>query len=139
MLIRKILYVMAIFMFMAGGVSGQSKKIIREKKIVSTTVHEYFIEEGMDEPVVESIEKYNESGDLIEIQEFNKREEIRKWEKYAYNDDGKLVEEVFLDAKGKIERTEKSIYEDKLRVEKQYYNSRGKLYKKKEYLYEYRQ
>ncbi len=138
MLIRKILYVMAIFMFMAGGVTGQSKKTIREKEIVSTTVHEYFIEEGMDEPVVESIEKYNENGDLIEIQEFNKRGDVRKWEKYGYNDDGKLVEEVFLDAKGKIERTEKSIYEEKLRVEKQYYNSRGKLYKKKEYLYEYR-
>jgi len=138
MLIKKMLYMMLIFMFISGGVFGQSKKIIKEKEIISTTVHEYFIEEGMDDPVVESIEKYNEAGDLIEIQEFNKKGEVKKWEKYAYNDDGKLVEEVFLDAKGRIERTEKSMYEDKLRVEKQYYNSRGKLYKKKKYLYEYR-
>ncbi len=139
MLRTKIFNMMLIFVFMAGGVVGQSKKTIREKEIVSTTVHEYFIEEGMDDPVVESVEKYNEDGDLIEIQEFNKKGEVRKWEKYVYNDDGKLVEEVFLDAKGRIERTEKSFYEDNLRVEKQFYNSRGKLYKKKKYLYEYRQ
>ena len=62
---------MVIFMFMAVGVIGQSKKTIREKEIVSITVHEYFIEEGMDDPVVESVEKYDEAGEQIEIQEFN--------------------------------------------------------------------
>ncbi|MCK5135007.1 MAG: hypothetical protein KAR19_04405 [Bacteroidales bacterium] len=136
---RKIFTLMVLLLSVVVAGYGQSKKNIREKGIVSKTVHEYFIEEGMDEPVVESIERFNEEGDVIEIQEFNRKGEVRKWEKYMYNDDGKLVEEVFLDAKGRIDRTEKSIYEDNLRVEKQYYNNRGKLYKKKKYLYEYSQ
>lgn len=118
---------------------GQGKKTMKEKGIVSRTVKEYFIEEGMDEPVVESVEKYNERGELSEIQEFNKRGEVKRWERYVYDEEGNVVEEVFLDPRGKIERTEKSIFRDGLKVEKHYYNNRGKLYKKKEYVYEYRQ
>lgn len=122
---------------MAAGLMGQSKKIIREKGIKSMTVNEYFIEEGMNEPVVETIEKYNEEGELIEIQEFNKRGEVKLWEKYAYDKDGNLVEEIFLDEKGRVTITEKNIYKDNLRVEKQYINNRGRLVKKKLYVYEY--
>ena len=126
------------FLIMAGPVSGQSTKIIKEKKIATLTVQEYFIDEGMDEPVVESIEKFNERGDVIEIQEFNSRGDVKLWEKYAYDNEGRVVEEIFLDAKGRIEHTEKSIYSDGLKIEKQYYNNRDKLYKRKVYEYEYR-
>ena len=133
------LAVMVIFLLVSGTAMGQGKKTIREKKITSITVNEYFIEEGMDEPVVESIEKFNEEGDLVEIQVFNKKGEYKRWEKYVYNDDGELVEEIFLDEKGRITETEKNIYDGDLRVEKQYYNKRGDLYKKKVYTYEYRQ
>jgi hypothetical protein len=118
--------------------SAQSKKTIREKGILQQTVHEYFLEEGMDEPVVELIEKYNEDGEVIEVKEFNKLGEIKKWEKYSYDGEGNLVEEVFLDEKGKATRTERSIYRDGLRVEKHFFDQRGRLFKKKEYLYEYR-
>lgn len=118
---------------------GQGKKAIREKGIVSKTVQEYFIEEGLDKPVVESIEKYNEGGELVEIQEFNRSGEVKRWERYTYNLDGELVEEVFLDHKGRVVRTEKTIYEEGLKVEKRYFNRRDKLYKKKVYLYEYHQ
>lgn len=120
-------------------VSAQSKKTIREKHITTQTVQEYFIEEGYKDPVVESIEKYNEDGELLEIKVFNKGGEIKKWEKYAYNEEGDLIEEVYMDARGRVERTEKNIYEDGLRIEKQYYDPKGKLYKKKLYEYEYRQ
>lgn len=118
---------------------GQGRKTIREKGIVSVTVQEYFIEEGMKDPVIESIERYDEEGELVELKEFNSRGEVKKWEKYGYDEEGNLVEEVFLDPKGRIERTEKSIYEDGLRVEKQFFNNRDKLYKKKVYEYEYQQ
>ncbi len=118
---------------------AQGSKTIREKKITTVTVHEYFIEEGYDEPVVESIEKFNEAGDVVEFREFNKVGEVKRWEKYTYNEDRDLVEEIFLDAKGKVTLTEKNIYEDGLRVEKQYLNLKGKMIKKKVYKYEHRQ
>ena len=118
---------------------GQGKKTIVEKGIVSRTVEEYFIEEGLDEPVVESVEKYNEKGELSEVQEFNRKGELKKWERYGYDEEGNLVEEVFLDAKGKVERTERTVYKDGLKAEKHFLDHRGKLYKKKVYSYEYRE
>jgi hypothetical protein len=130
-----------VFLLVAAGTlaSGQSKKTIRKKQIVSVTVNEYFLEDGMDKPVVESIEKYNKEGELVELQEFNKKGEVKKWEKYFYDADGNMVEQLFLDGKGRTSRTEKTIYRDSLRVERQFFDEKGRLYKKKKYLYEYRE
>jgi len=122
----------------SGTVLGQDASKIQEKKIVTRTVYEYFVEEGMDEPVVESVERYNERGDLLEIKEFNSKGEVKRWEKYDYDERGHQVEEVYLDGKGKVQRTEKSVYSVGLRVEKLYYNNKDKLYKRKVYEYEYR-
>ena len=117
---------------------GQSAKTIQEKKISGRTVYEYFVDEGLDEPVVESIEKFDEQGQLLELKEFSRKGEVKKWEKYSYNAEGKLIEEVFLDGKGRVERTEKSIYSEGLRTEKLFYDKKGRLFKRKVYEYEYR-
>jgi hypothetical protein len=137
----KIRYFTALILLVTGFAPAvaQGKKTIREKEISSITVKEYFIGEGMDEAVVESIETFNSEGDLVQLQEFNKKGEIKKWEKYGYDGEGNLVEEVFLDEKGKITRTEKTVYRDDLKVERQFFDDKGRLYKKKEYIYEYRQ
>lgn len=118
---------------------GQGAKTIREKKIVSRTVHEYFLDEGMDEPVVESVENYDINGNLLEIKEFNSRGDIKLWEKYSYDEDGNRVETQFFNARGKLESKEISVYSDGLRVEKQYYNHKEKLVKRKVYEYEFRE
>jgi len=122
----------------SGLLFAQDTKTIQEKKIASRTVYEYFVEEGLDEPVVESVERYNERGDLLEIKEFSKEGEVKRWEKFVYDKEGRLVEEVYLDEKGRIERKEKNLYAEGLRVEKQFYNNKDKLYKRKIYKYEYR-
>lgn len=124
--------------FLAGPIFGQSTKTIKEKKISSRTVQEYFIEEGMDKPVIESIEKYNENGYLLEIKEFNSRGEVRLWEKYSYNEEGDVVETQFFNARGKLDSKEINVYSNGLRIEKQYYNNKDKLVKRKVYEYEYR-
>jgi hypothetical protein len=122
---------------LAAALNGQDRKDIRDAGIISLTVNEYFLEEGLDEPQVESIEKFNEDGEVIELQEFNKRGEVTCWEKYSYDEDRNLIEEVFLNGRGKVIRTEKSIYKEGFKVEKQYFNERDKLYKKKAYVYEH--
>jgi hypothetical protein len=135
---RVLLLLTGVFLMAAGPLWGQSTEIIKEKKIATKTVQEYFIDKGLDEPVIESIEKFNERGDLIEIQEFNSKGEVKLWEKYTYDQEGRVLEEVFLDSRGRIEHTEKSIYSDGLKIEKQYFNNKNKLYKRKVYEYEYR-
>jgi tetrahydromethanopterin S-methyltransferase subunit A len=120
-------------------VAAQGTKTIKAKKISSKTVNEYFLEEGEDDPVVESIERYDQQGELVELKEMNRKGDVKKWEKYVYDDEGNLVEEQFLDVKGRVTKSEKNIYKDGLRIEKQYYNSRDQMYKKKVYEYEYRE
>ena len=139
MIEKAVISVVVLFFLVATDIEGQSKKTIREKGISSITVNEYFIGEGMYEPVVESIKKFNEEGELMEIKEFNKKEEVKRWEKFVYDNDGNVVEQIFLNEKGRITETEKNLYSGKLRIEKQYYNKKGNLYKKKVYQYEYRQ
>lgn len=134
----RILFLLSsVFLLVAVTVLGQNSSDIKERKIATLTVYEYFIEEGMDEPVVESYEKYDEEGNLLEIKELNSKGEVKLWQKYVYDEEGKLVEEIFLDAKGRVESKEKSIYSDGLRIEKQYYNKKDKLVKRKVYEYEY--
>ena len=139
MMMKKILPLLGILMMLAVTTYAQGTKTIKEKKIAVKTVNEYFLEEGLDEPVVESIERYNEEGQLVEVKEMNRKGEIKRWEKYLYDQEGNLVEEQFLDAKGRISETEKNLYKDGLRIEKHYFDSRDKLYKKKVYVYEFHQ
>ena len=123
----------AAFILLAGPLPGQSVSTVLEKKILSTTVYEYFIEEGIDEPMIESVETFNDQGNATEIKVFDNKGNVKRWEKYVYNEEGKVEEEVFLDAKGRIESKEKSIYSDGLRIEKQFYNNKDKLVKLKVY------
>ena len=123
---------------LAGSLAGQNAETIKEKKIASITVQEYFLEQGLDEAVVESIKKYDENGNLIEIKEFNSRGEVKLWEEYTFNEEGDLVETRFFNARGKLESKEKYLYSEGLRIEKQYFNNKDKLVKRKVYEYEYR-
>jgi hypothetical protein len=135
----RLIFTMAVMcLLVTGPLAAQSKKTIEEKGIITRTVHEYFEEEGIDKPVLESIERFNEQGYLLEIKEMSRKGDVKLWEKYVYDDEGKLVEEVFLDIKGRVDRTEKSIYSDGLKIEKLYFNNKDKLYKRKVYAYEYR-
>ena len=127
----------AVLLCFASGAGAQGRKTVKEKGILSVTVEEYFLEEGMKEPVVESFERFNEDGERIELKEYNKRGEIKKWEQYVYDGKGQLIEEKFLDDRGKVVRTEKSVFTDGLRTEKFFYDQRGRLFKKKVYVYEY--
>ena len=117
---------------------SQGRKTIKTLGITSQTVKEYFVEEGIKDPVVESIEKYDTNGNVIELQEFNSEGQIKNWKKFKYDADENKIEETSIDAKGKVEERTAWIYKDGLLREKQYYDSRDRLTKRKEYIYEYR-
>ena len=138
-MMKKILPLLGILMMVAGTVSAQGTKTVKAKKITSKTVNEYFLEDGEDKPVVESIERYDQEGEMVELKEMNRKGEIKRWEKYVYDEEGNMVEEQFLDVKGRVTSSEKNIYKDGLRIEKQYYNIKNQMYKKKVYVYEYRE
>lgn len=117
---------------------AQSEELISKKNIASQTVYEYFIEEGLKDPVVERIEKYDKNGYLIEEKDLNKEGEVKDWMKYKYDAAGNKVEETILNIRGGQEERTEWIYKDGLVVEKKYYDHKDRLVKRKEYKYEYR-
>lgn len=117
---------------------AQNEAIISKNKVASQTVYEYFIEEGLKKPVVERIEKYDKSGNLIEEKEMNKEGEVKKWMKYKFDADRNKVEETILNIRGGQEERIEWIYKDGLVTEKKYYDHKDRLVKRKEYKYEYR-
>lgn len=117
---------------------AQSEEIISKNKVASQTVYEYFIEEGLKKPVVERIEKYDKSGNLIEEKEMNKEGEVKRWIKYKFDADRNKVEETNLNIRGGQEERIEWIYKDGLVTEKKYYDHKDRLVKRKEYKYEYR-
>ncbi|MCF8226779.1 MAG: hypothetical protein K9J30_12950 [Bacteroidales bacterium] len=115
----------------------QSRKTIENKGIIKQTVYEYFIGEGLKDPVVEMVEQYDTTGRVIETKVFNKEGKIKEWKQYRYNSEGEKTEEVTLDGKGRTEEREVWVYKDGLVIEKKYYDHKDRLYKRKEYRYEY--
>jgi len=133
-------YIILVLIFIVPGViQAQGRKTIKNKKIGSQTVYEYFIEEGMKDPVVEKIEKYDSDGNLIEQKEFSKEGDIKKWKIYSYDSNGNNTEEITMDMRGKVEERIVYIYKDDLIVEKKYYDHKDRLVKRKEYKYTYRE
>jgi hypothetical protein len=118
-------------------IAAQSTEERREMGIKSETILELFIGEGMDEPVPEKKEVYNERGDIIEIIEYEKTGEIKFWEQYEFDEVGNITGEIKLDKKGRIVERIITIYENDLKLEKQYFDSMDRMYKKKIYKYEY--
>jgi len=133
------LYIIAFVLAMLPALGyAQGEDLISKKKIASQTVYEYFIEEGIKNPVIERIEKYDKSGNMTEEKEMNKEGEVRLWMKYKYDAAGNKVEETIMNIRGGQEERFEWIYKDGLVVEKKYFDHKDRLVKRKEYKYEYR-
>jgi len=129
---------LGVMLFSAPSISGQSSKKIAEKKISKVTVYEYFIADGMSDPVVEKEESYDENGNLIEFKEYNKVGKVKTWEKFKYNENNDEVEVQVLDEKGRQEERVEYSYDGNFVIEKRYFDNKDRLVKRKEYKYEYR-
>jgi hypothetical protein len=123
--------------FLVSSLFGQSSKQIKEMGIKSQTILEVFIEEGIDQPVIEKKETYDEQGQITEVIEYNKTGEITNWQKFEYDQDGNITGEMQLDNKGRTVSRIRTIYENQLKTEKQYFDSKDRMFKKKIYKYEY--
>jgi hypothetical protein len=118
---------------------GQDKKEVIEKGIQVKRNYELDIANGDKEPIIEKEEYYNFRGDLTEIKAFtDKGKTIDSWIKYKYDGQGNLIEEQLLNAKGEVKERYEYKYENGLKTEKQYFDNKNRLFKKKIYKYELR-
>lgn len=116
---------------------SQSKSQIVSEKITSIITYEQELSKGIDEKYIVEEMKYDSEGRLIELKEISGKGEIKLWEKYKYDTNGNIVEEIVYDVEGKIEKKEITYYTNNLRTHREFYDSKGRMYKKKTYVYEF--
>jgi len=116
---------------------AQSKSQIIDEKITSVTTYEQRLDKGIKDKYVIEISKYDSFGRLIELKEIARKGEIKLWKKYIFDANENLIEEIFLDLEGKIDKRELTHYNGNLRIYKEYFDSKGRMYKKKSYEYEF--
>ncbi len=114
---------------------SQSKQQIKSKKITSTTIYEQRLDKGIDDKYVIEELKYDTEGRLVELKEISRKGEIKLWVKYTFDANGNQIEELTLDMRGEIEKREVTHYDGNLRVYKEYFDAKGRMYKKKTYAY----
>ncbi|MCF8346706.1 MAG: hypothetical protein K9G38_05800 [Bacteroidales bacterium] len=118
---------------------SQGRKTVEKKGIVKQTVYEYFLAEGMRDPLVEEIITYDKQGNEIEHKVLNKEGGVKSWLTFMYDEDGNKTGETILDDNGEQMERFEWIYEDDLVVEKRYFDYKDRLVKRKEYKFEYRE
>lgn len=114
---------------------SQSKQKIISEKISSVTTYEQRLDKGIDDKYVIEELKYDDQGRLIELKEITRKGEIKRWEKYIFDTQGNLTEEISFDLQGRVKKREVTHYEGNLRVYKEYFDDKGRMYKKKTYAY----
>lgn len=135
----KVFFFLGITLLLPSTLIAQKRSTYMESRVKSETVHEYFIEEGIKDPLVESVTSYDKSGNIIEYKEMNSDGIVKTWQKFKYNEDNDKIEETTLDPKGNQVEKIQWIYDGEFVVEKKYFDSRDRLTKRKEYKYTYYQ
>lgn len=126
--------------FFLGGILfnmyGQSKSQIKDLGIKSTTVYEYDYSSGKGEKRLESVEKFNSHGDVVESIDYDKSGKQKEKVVYQYNNNYDVTEEKHFDSNNKPDKTYKYSYDGRLRTTKEKYDNNNRLVWKKEYVYE---
>jgi hypothetical protein len=135
---KRTIFILSILLISLSSYAQDRKEVI-EKGIQVKRNYATNVAEGENTPYLEKEEYYNFRGDLTEVKEFKDNgKTFVSWFKYKYDAQGNTTEELELTAKGEQKERIEYKYENGLKVEKNYYDSKNRLAKKKTFKYELR-
>ncbi len=114
--------------------SAQSGKEIKSMQIVKK---ETWNQTDSKSKFLESVEKFDKEGNLIEEIKYNPDRSIKKHTKWTYNENNDKLTETEFDEKGRVISTTEYKYEGSLRTSRKKYDSKGKLISWKIYKFEF--
>lgn len=135
--IMKRLIISFLVIFLSLSIIGQNKTLVLEKGIKTTKIFVQELSEGFNNKFIAKETTYNESGEIIEIIELNRKGKIKRLEKFNFDNNGNCIEELYYESSGKIKKRVVTEYVNNLKTTKEYYDSEGRLYRKKTYEYEF--
>jgi hypothetical protein len=113
---------------------GQEKKAAANK-LKSVTVYEQKYEKGPGKSLIESLIRYDQSGNITEEIEY-KLGKVDKHLTYEYDADNNKIRETEFDPAGKKIKVTEYKYSNNLRTEKIVYDGNKQILSKKTYKYE---
>jgi antitoxin component YwqK of YwqJK toxin-antitoxin module len=105
-------------------------------KIKSRTIHEEKVVKGVKNTMIDSEEKYDQNGNVIEEIQY-KDGKIDKHIIYEYDANNNKIKETEIDSSGKPKKISENKYVNGLRTEKNTFDENKKLISKKTYSYVY--
>jgi antitoxin component YwqK of YwqJK toxin-antitoxin module len=125
-----------LIMILAGCliINAQSGKEIKKLQI---TTKETWNNTDSKSKFLETVEKFDEEGNLIEEIKYNPGKSIRKQTKWTYNENNDKLTETEYDSSGKVTSRKEYTYEGSLRTSRKEYDEKGKLVSWDIYKFEY--
>jgi antitoxin component YwqK of YwqJK toxin-antitoxin module len=125
-----------LIMILAGCliINAQSGKEIKKLQI---TTKETWNNTDSKSKFLETVEKFDEEGNLIEEIKYNPGKSIRKQTKWTYNENNDKLTETEYDSSGKVTSRKEYTYEGSLRTSRKEYDEKGKLVSWEIYKFEY--
>jgi antitoxin component YwqK of YwqJK toxin-antitoxin module len=114
--------------------SAQSGKEIKAMQIVSKETWNYTDDKSK---FLETLEKFDKEGNLVEEIEYNPDRSIKKHTKWTYNGNNDKLTETEFDEKGRVISKTEYKYEGSLRTSRKKYDEKGKLISWKIYKFEF--
>jgi hypothetical protein len=156
-------FITVLFCFLSQfSIFSQSRKEIKDAGIKERIEHSEVIEGGISSKFIESVEKYDTLGNVIEKKEMNDKGDVVLFERYQYspqqklckelvidpvtnqetkitsyeyNNDGKLIKETILNKKGEVIKSHTYTYKNNLKNTRTTTNAKGKIIEVKTYQY----
>lgn len=130
---RKVLFLILI---VTGGynIAAQSGKEVKAMQIVTK---ETWNHTNSKSKFLETVEKFDKEGNLIEEIKYNSEEDVKKHTRWTYNENNDKLTETEYDEAGKVISRKEYTYEGSLRTSKKEYNEKGKLVSWKIYKFEF--
>jgi antitoxin component YwqK of YwqJK toxin-antitoxin module len=125
-----------LIMILAGCliINAQSGKEIKKLQI---TTKETWNNTDSKSKFLETVEKFDEEGNLLEEIKYNPGKSIRKQTKWTYNENNDKLTETEYDSSGKVTSRKEYTYEGSLRTSRKEYDEKGKLVSWEIYKFEY--
>ena len=128
--------IIIILLLIAPAVQAQKKNSVKESKILAITEYKQDVEKK-GAKLMENYTLYDINGNTLEEIEYDSFGKIKSHMKYQYDTNNNRLKELELNTGGKIVKTIEYKYVNNLKVEKNIYDSSGKLKSKRFYQYEF--
>lgn len=133
----KLLASILLAIFALPSFAQMSQKEATEKKVKSVSEWETDLRDRKPKAILETYVKYDERGNILEIQERDGDGLIKLHEKYTYDLAGNKITEEQFDSDGELKKKHVYTFDNGLRVARKSYNKNGDLIGDKKYVYEF--